>query len=442
MASLTDRIAELQKAVDQHRRFAARVRTQNAVTKLLAQSGESASAIADVLRAICESLGWPVGVYWTVDRHAGVLECAHVQCPPSPEVAEFIRRTRQYTFPKGHGLPGEVWETGAAVSRPDLLHAQNYSRLEAAAHAGLRSAFAVPVALDTTILGVMEFYTHEADLLDEDLLTAMTSVGLQTGQFLARKRTEQQLRLSQESYRLLAETAPDAILTMGSDGNVVFANAAAMTLFGYSEQEFDGLHITVLMPADLRDRHTAAMRRYIATREKGMAWRGVRMPGLRKDGSEVSLELSFTEFFAGGQQLFTAFIRDLSEQRRLEQKLETSREHLLLALQAGRMGTWEWEVETGRVVWSPGLEELHGRVPGTFPGRVEAVLEEVVPEDRERVQQAIGHALQTGSSYRVQYRIQTPRGESRTLDARGKVYFGPDGKPERMLGVCAAVTDR
>jgi PAS domain S-box-containing protein len=329
-----------------------------------------------------------------------------------------------------------------AAARADILHAANYPRLEPGTSAGLRSGFAFPVSMDGTLLGVMEFYTHEPDLLDDDLLSAMTTVGLQIGQFLARKRTEHQLRLTQESYRLLAETAPDAILTIEQEGNIVFANAAAGAVFGYSADEFVRMNVAALMPPYMRDRHRAALKRYVATRDKSMQWRGLHLPGLRKDGTEVALELSFAEFFATGQQLFTAFIRDVSEQRRLEQRLETSREHLLIALQAGRMGTWEWEVATGRVAWSPGLEELHGRVPGSFPDRVEAVLAEILPEDRERVQQTIAQAVQTGSAYRTQYRIRTPEGEIRVLDARGKVFFGNDGKPERMLGVCADVTER
>lgn len=58
---------------------------------------------------------------------------------------------------------------------------------------------------------------------------------------------------------------------------------------------------------------------------------------------------------------------------------------LRMALQAGRMGTWEWHVQDGRVVWSPTLELIHGIPEGSFPGTLDAYQSDIHPEDRERV---------------------------------------------------------
>ena len=67
-------------------------------------------------------------------------------------------------------------------------------------------------------------------------------------------------------------------------------------------------------------------------------------------------------------------------------------ERLRLALEAGRMGTWEWDVRTGAVHWSPNLEAIHGLPTGTFQGSYDEFLAGIHPDDRPAVEQAIGRS--------------------------------------------------
>ena len=85
-----------------------------------------------------------------------------------------------------------------------------------------------------------------------------------------------------------------------------------------------------------------------------------------------------------GEQLGRLF-----ERRKAEHALRQSEERLRLALWGGCMGTWEWHMDTGQVIWSPELEEIHGLEPGTFEGTLEAMQREVHPDDRGRVTAAI-----------------------------------------------------
>src|SRR5690606_38464177 len=122
--------------------------------------------------------------------------------------------------------------------------------------------------------------------------------------------------------------------------------------------------------------------------------------------------------------------------------LRASEERLRLALQAGRMGNWEWDIASGRMIWSAGLEQLHGIEPGTFPGTIEAFEKEIHPEDRARVRAEMEAALHSGDDYRAEYRIVTDGGELRWLEARGEIFRAADRKPARMVGVCVDVTER
>ncbi|HXH05721.1 MAG TPA: PAS domain S-box protein [Vicinamibacterales bacterium] len=130
------------------------------------------------------------------------------------------------------------------------------------------------------------------------------------------------------------------------------------------------------------------------------------------------------------------------ERTRREEMLRRHEERLRLALDAGAMGTWEWDVRSNRVEWSPALERVHGLAPGSFGGTFADFQREIHPDDRERVLAAIAGALDRGEPYELEYRAITPDGRVRWLEAKGRVERDETGRPVRMLGVCADATQR
>ena len=112
------------------------------------------------------------------------------------------------------------------------------------------------------------------------------------------------------------------------------------------------------------------------------------------------------------------------------------------ALEAGRMGIWQWDIAAGRVRWSPSLEALHGLAPGTFAGTFQAFQADVHPDDRAAVLAAINHTLEARTDHHLEYRIVRPDGVLRWVEARGRLVADGAGRPVRLLGVCLDVTDR
>jgi PAS domain S-box-containing protein len=106
------------------------------------------------------------------------------------------------------------------------------------------------------------------------------------------------------------------------------------------------------------------------------------------------------------------------------------------------MGTWEWQIAADRVIWSPGLEALHGLAPGAFAGTFEAFRQDVHPEDRDYVERTIAHTFEHGLDHRIEYRIALADGTVRWVEGSGKLYRDEQGRPERMVGVCADITAR
>ncbi|HXT45027.1 MAG TPA: SpoIIE family protein phosphatase [Pseudonocardiaceae bacterium] len=130
------------------------------------------------------------------------------------------------------------------------------------------------------------------------------------------------------------------------------------------------------------------------------------------------------------------------DRKRNEVDLRRNREHLALALEASAMGTWEWDLASGEVIWSPTLERIHGLEPGTFPGTFEAFQREILAEDLPGVLAAVRRATQNGAAYQVTYRLRRPDGTLRWIDTQGIVVRGDTGAPVRMVGVCTDVTQR
>lgn len=129
------------------------------------------------------------------------------------------------------------------------------------------------------------------------------------------------LRTAADRYRTLVDTASDAILTIGEDSTILFANTAVERVFGYRAEELVGQSLTVLMPADLQDRHRHGIGRYLQSGRRTLDWSSIRLPGCHRDGRAIQLEVSFGESSDADEHTFTGIVRDVSERAAADQAL-------------------------------------------------------------------------------------------------------------------------
>ena len=134
-----------------------------------------------------------------------------------------------------------------------------------------------------------------------------------------REREESALRYSEENYRLVVETAPDAVISIDESGAILFANPATVRIFDYDPRELIGKPLTVLMPEFLRKLHEKGFSHYLATGQRHINWQGTELTALRKNGQEFPVEISFGELSRDGHKVFTGFIRDISERKEAEE---------------------------------------------------------------------------------------------------------------------------
>src|SRR2546430_4113096 len=146
-----------------------------------------------------------------------------------------------------------------------------------------------------------------------------------------RQRTAE-LALTNERTRAIVDTALDGIVTMDHEGKLTEFNPAAERIFGYSRSEVIGRPLAeVLIPATLREQHRAGLARYLATGEGSVLGKRLELSGLRADGSEVAIELSIKRMPGDGPPSFAGFVRDLTERKLGEAKVQAqlARLHLL-----------------------------------------------------------------------------------------------------------------
>ena len=115
--------------------------------------------------------------------------------------------------------------------------------------------------------------------------------------------------------------------------------------------------------------------------------------------------------------------------RKSEQALSTSEERLRLAQQAARIGSFEWNIQTGVNSWTPELEAMHGLSPGAFGGTQSDWEDLIHPHDREQALQRVDEALRTGRPMTAEWRVVWPDKSVHWIASRWQAFTNESGEP-------------
>ena len=213
--------------VTERRQLERRLTVQVEVARIMAESESLEDAAPGLLQAICESLGCDMGQLWRLDREAESLRWLAALRVNSLEAQEFEEASRNRTFTRGVGLPGRIWATRKSEWIENLTRDDNFPRAEFAARSGLVSAFGFPIMLGQAVMGVMEFFSRDKWAPDPTLLEIMNGVGNQIGQFVERKRAEEergQLFEREQRARLELEATMERMRQVQTVTEVVLAH--------------------------------------------------------------------------------------------------------------------------------------------------------------------------------------------------------------------------
>jgi PAS domain S-box-containing protein len=311
-------------------------RVEHAVARILAETESAVEVYEAALEAIGRRLGWKLGAVWEVDPSDGRLHCVRTW-HAGARAEEFEALSEALALGPGEGLPGRVLANGEPAWMVDAPGDANFPRADAARRSGLHAGFGFPLRSPRGVVGVMEFFSGELYEPDDRLLATMSAVGSQVGQFVARRRVEEEVRASESRLRAMLEAALDAVVTMDAEGRVLGWNHAAEAIFGYSASEAVGREMAeLIVPPALRDAHRQGLARFVKTGSGVVLDRRLELRGMRRDGSEFPVELTITRIALPGAPTFTGYLRDITDRVRADRELRASRARLVEVADAER----------------------------------------------------------------------------------------------------------
>ncbi|HMH19970.1 MAG TPA: EAL domain-containing protein [Burkholderiales bacterium] len=290
---------------------------EHAVTRVLEESNSLAEAAPQIIQVICETLEWACGSRWELERDQAI-RCAETWGVTSAGIDAFLEVTRrQSPSTQPGGLNRRIWSERKPVWIRDVTQEATFRRAPDAIKAGLHSAFAFPINVGAEVIGVMEFFSQEIHQPDVELLECMTYVGSQIGQFMQRKRAEEE----QRRFRAAIDVSADLVLLVDPENmRYVDVNDAACRALGYSREE-----LLAMGPPDIlslsREELARIYERLIAGDPGETA---AEVFFRRKDGSRFVVESSRGVVPSAKGNIIVAVARDVGERRRAEQlrKLE------------------------------------------------------------------------------------------------------------------------
>jgi PAS domain S-box-containing protein len=248
------------------------------------------------------------------------------------------------------------------------------------------------------------------------------------------------------AFKLVVESAPNGLLMVGQDGAISMANAQIVRMFGYSREELLGRPVESLLLARDRSMLKVAQAEALSASAARPMGIGMELCGLRKDGSELPVEIGLNPVsMASGTSLLAAVI-DITARRRVERRLQDSEERLDLAVRAAHIGIFEHDHRSDRLYWSPTLRSIYGASAGE-PSSLQSYAELIHPSDRDRILSAIKEAqdpVNDGRSH-FEHRIVRPDGEVRHISLHSLTWFDREGAapgPSRTIGIVIDITDR
>ncbi len=253
------------------------------------------------------------------------------------------------------------------------------------------------------------------------------------------KSVERGLRERDERLRMIFNLSQSGIILISPQGVITFANQRMADMFGCVIEELIGSSYTGRLHPDGIETSEEYLRKLISGE---LEIHCTERHYLRKDGSDFWGYLSGCrhEDDQGVLISLILIITDWTERKRAEKELLESSQRLELAVASGRLGIWDWDVQSNVMVWDNRMFELYGVSRETFSNSVEAWEKGLHPDDYARSVAESDAALSGERDFDTEFRVLHPDGSVKVLKADALVIRDKEGKAIRMIGLNRDIT--
>ena len=249
-----------------------------------------------------------------------------------------------------------------------------------------------------------------------------------------RKRTQEQLRQSEERFKVLAQEVVEGII-LSENGKIIDANRSVTEMFGYRLEELIGKDAMELTAPEYRE-----MVRQVISDEDTIHYESM---GLKKDGTTFPLEMRPRHLPYSGRRIRVTSVIDLTERKQAEEALIMSEERYRTLVEQLPAVTYMQEIENATLVYvSPQIESVLGYSPEEYLANPDLRSQTIHPEDRGWVLQEDMHTDETGEPYSVEYRRISYDGRVVWVRDDAVLVRDSEGRPLFWQGILTDITER
>jgi PAS domain S-box-containing protein len=326
------------------------------------------------------------------------------------------------------GLPPNTPQEGLF---PSILHSDDFERVDAAWFESMESG--KPFEIEYRLKrhdGEYRWFRVQIQAARDDQGLIVNWYGTAIDIHETKKLQEESTLLA-ERLTTTMESITDGFLTMDLEWRFTYANEAAVNLLMTPREVLLGEVAWELFPDAVGSSFDLNYRKAL----------------------DENRDIEFEEFYAPidrwlevhaypSAEGVAVHFRDISDRKRASRQLIEQSALLSNAQRIGRMGSWDFEIATSKLIWSDATCDLFGMDPNEFDGTLDQFFSLVVPEDRQKLANALDPAAMTGDSIHNEYRIQRADGEIRWMYERGTIERDASDNPIRRFGMVTDITER
>jgi PAS domain S-box-containing protein len=250
----------------------------------------------------------------------------------------------------------------------------------------------------------------------------------------------ERLRVSESLYRGIGESINYGIWVCDAEGNNTYASESFLKLLGVTQKECSEFGWKNALHPDEAEATIQAWKQCVKT---GTFWeREHRFKGADGQWHPILARGVPIRDSQGAITCWAGINLDIKQLKSAEEQSRKTAEKLQIALHAGKIGIWDWNIIEDQLTWSPQLFEIHGLPPENFTGKVQQFHQLVHPDDKSRVTEAIETSLKNGTPYSIELRTIHPKKGLKWIMTNGRVIRDEHDNPVRMLGATLEITEQ
>lgn len=258
---------------------------------------------------------------------------------------------------------------------------------------------------------------------------------------IAHKRSAEALKAAEERFRAIAESTPDGIVETNHEGEIIYWNKSAERIYGYKKHEVLGKPIEFLLPERFAETAKKGIENFFKTGISSVEGKTVEATGLKKDGHEFPIEISYAIWKSGTTPLFAGVVRDITERKKAENALQRERNFFSAILQTAAALVFVSDPQ-GRIVrFNRAFERTSGYSIEELKGQYfyDYIL---IPEDRASVKASFKNFHRKQLPLEHDNYLVAKDGSKRLIAWSNTAMFDSDGLVSYVICTGIDITER